>query len=456
MIEKKSSSLRIGTGAGYGGDRIDPAIQLMEKGNLDYIIFECLAERTIALAQKDKLKDPEKGYNELLVARMEQVLPLCHISGIKVITNMGAANPKSAAHVVSELARKLGFNGMKIAYVTGDSISDKIDKYLDNEVLETGGTLRELNKEIVSANAYIGSSGIVKALNSGADIVICGRVSDPALVLAPIIHEFGWQTDDFELIGKGILAGHLLECGAQVTGGYFADPGYKDVPDLWNVGFPIGEISPDGTIEISKLDEAGGVVNRATCTEQILYELHDPHAYITPDGIADFSQVVVEEVGKNRVKVSNGSGHPSTGKLKVSIGYRDCYVSESEFSYGGPGALDRARLAVEILEKRFKRLKLPIEGLKFDYIGLNSLYGDELSDKLLGAEKRFSEIRVRIIANTAEKDSAEAVAREVETLYLNGPAAGGGFRSSTKEQISVVSIFIPESDAEIKVHFERT
>jgi len=456
MTKQNPSSIRIGTGAGYSGDRIDPAVQLMKKGNLDYIIFECLAERTIALAQKDKLRNSDKGYNELLEARMEQVLPICRETGVKVITNMGAANPKAAAEVVTAMAKERGIGGLKIAYVTGDSIFEGIDCYWDNEVLETGCSLRELKKEIVSANAYIGTSGIVTALSNDADIVICGRVSDPALVLAPLIYEFDWSIDDFTMIGKGILAGHLLECGAQVTGGYFADPGYKDVPDLWNVGFPIGEVSSDGTIVISKLDDAGGVVNCATCTEQILYELHDPCSYITPDGIADFSQVTVEEVGKNRVRVQNGSGHPSTGKLKVSIGYRDCYVSESEFSYGGPGALERARLAADILEKRFEYLELPLSGLKFDYIGVNSLYGDELGGKLMDERSRFSEVRVRVIAQSDERESANAVSREVEALYLNGPAAGGGFRGMIKEQVSVVSIFIPESDVTIEVNYERT
>ena len=451
-----SNSIRIGTGAGYGGDRIDPAVQLLEKGNLDYIVFECLAERTIAIAQKEKLRDPSLGYNHMLLPRMEKALPLCRATGTKLITNMGAANPRSAAAAVKDLAEKLGIDNLKIAYVTGDSVFDRIDRYMEHETLELGEPLRVLKDQIVSANAYIGSSGIVESLQNGADIVICGRVSDPSLFLGPLIHEFGWSREDHEIIGKGILAGHLLECGAQVTGGYFADPGYKDVPDLWKVGFPIGEVSSDGTVIISKLDDAGGIVNRATCTEQILYEIHDPHYYITPDGIADLSQVSVEEIGENRVKVENASGRAPTGKLKVSIGYKDCYIGESEISYGGPGCLERAKLAADIVRKRLQFLAIPLDELKIDFIGVNALYGDDLSPKMLTSRDSFSEVRLRVAARTRKREQAVSVGEEVESLYLNGPAGGGGVKVFVKEIISVASIFIPESDVTVAVNYENT
>ncbi len=450
------NSIRIGTGAGYGGDRIDPAVQLLEKGNLDYIVFECLAERTIAIAQKEKLENPSLGYNHMLLPRMERILPLCRKTGTKVITNMGAANPQSAAVAVKNLARKLGIDNMKIAYVTGDSVFDRIDRYMDHETLELREPLRCLKEQIVSANAYIGSSGIVEALRHGADIVICGRVSDPSLFLGPLIHEFGWSGEDYEIIGKGILAGHLLECGAQVTGGYFADPGYKDVPDLWKVGFPIGEVFSDGTVIIGKLDDAGGIVNRSTCIEQILYEIHDPHSYITPDGIADLSKVSVAEIGENRVKVENASGRAPTGKLKVSIGYKDCFIGESEISYGGPGCLERAKLAAEIVKRRLRFLAVSLDELKIDFIGVNALYGDDLSPKLLNGGESFSEVRLRVAVRTKKRKQAESVGEEVESLYLNGPAGGGGIKVSVREIISVASIFISESDVTVAVNYENT
>ena len=227
--------VRIGSGAGYGGDRIEPAIDIMNHGNISYICFECLAERTIALAQEQKLKDPDKGYNEFLEYRMERVLPACKKNKVKVITNMGAVNPIAAVKVVKKMAAQMGITGLKIVAVIGDDVLDKIDNYMDYTIIETGEKLSTMKAQIVSANAYIGAAGIVEALKNGADIVIGGRISDPSLFLAPIMYELGWQKNDFNLVGKGILAGHLLECSSQVMGGYFADPGYKDVPELWKI-----------------------------------------------------------------------------------------------------------------------------------------------------------------------------------------------------------------------------
>lgn len=442
--------IRIGSGAGYAGDRIEPAIDLINKGNIGYISFECLAERTIALAQQQKLKDPGKGYNDLLEYRMKRVLPACAAKKIKVITNMGAANPVDAARLIKSMASDMNIKGLKIAAVTGDDVYGNIDRYLGYEILETGKKLESIRSKIISANAYIGVDGIIEALENGADIIIAGRVADPALFLAPIIYEFGWNKKDYDLIGKGILAGHLLECSSQVTGGYFADPGYKDVPELWNIGFPIAEVYENGDIIISKLDDAGGMITPATCKEQILYEIHDPANYLTPDGIADFSEVTVEKLGKDKVLVKNAKGKKPTGYLKVSVGYKDCFIGEGEISYGGPGAFERAKLAGEIVRKRIDSLRIPVEELKIDYIGINSLYGDKLSRRLNNMVPP-SEVRLRIAARTALKEDAERIGEEVEALYLNGPAGGGGARKYIKDIVSVASIFIKQEDIKIEV-----
>lgn len=442
-------NIRIGGGAGYGGDRIEPAVDLIKYGNLDYIIFECLAERTIALGQLQKLSDSNKGYNELLEYRMEKVLPLIKEKNIKVITNMGSANPISAMNVIKEMAKAMNITNLKIAAVLGDDISDNIEKYSENIVIETGDKLKSI-KNVISANAYIGCKGIVEALENGADIVVTGRVSDPSLVLGPLIHEFKWNFTDYDLLGKGTLAGHLLECAAQVMGGYFVDPPYKEVPELWNLGFPIGEINEEGCIVISKLDKSGGKVTVDTCKEQILYEIQDPENYFTPDVVADFSKVTVKEIAKDRVLIKNASGKERTGFYKTSVGYKDCYIGEGEISYGGTGSYERVKIAGEIIRKRLEYINLPIEELKIDYIGVNSLYNDSLE-----AKDDYNEVRLRIAARTLTKEDAEVIGNEVEALYTNGPAGGGGARKYVKEIVSIASILIPEEDIKISIQYEE-
>ncbi|KSU80284.1 Protein of unknown function [Fictibacillus enclensis] len=442
-------AIRIGGGAGYAGDRIEPALDLMEKGNLDYIIFECLAERTIALAQKEKQKNPSKGYNPLLEYRMEKVLPLYISKDCRVITNMGAANPVGAARAVKEMALKLGLRNLKIAAVTGDDVFLNIEQYLDSTIMETGMPLRERYPDIISANAYIGAEGIVRALKEGAHIIITGRASDPSLTVAPLVHEFGWEWTDYERLGQATAAGHLLECGAQVTGGYFAEPGYKDVPELWNAGFPISEFHENGDFTVSKLDEAGGLISTATVKEQLLYEIHDPESYLTPDVVADFSQATVEEISANNVIVKGISGKRKSGYYKTSVGYEDGYIVEAEISYGGSGCMNRAKLAEEIVRKRIAYTNLPYEDLKIDYIGNSSLYGEKTSINLI------PEVRLRVAARCEERKEAMAIGQEVEALYTNGPAGGGGVRVHVEEVISIASILIPEADVRVDVVYEE-
>lgn len=447
--------IRIGAGAGYGGDRIEPAIDLIEKGNLEYIIFECLAERTIALAQLQKLQDPNKGYNEWLEYRMKKILPLCVRNKVKIITNMGAANPKAAAEKIKQLAGELKIDNLNIAVVLGDDVFHLIDPYMDNPLMETGEPLKNIRSNIISANAYIGARGIDQALQGGADIVVTGRVADPALVLGALMYEFGWDMQDDDLLGKGTMVGHLLECGGQVTGGYFADPGYKDVPDLWNLGYPIAEVQENGDFIITKLEHAGGMVNEATVKEQILYEIHDPSHYYTPDVIADFSQVAVKEVSKNCVSVTGVSGKCKSGWLKTSIGYRDGFIAECEISYGGSGAYERAKLAAEIMMKRIELLQIPVEEFKIDYIGVNSLYKEPVDPRLCTENKEFQDVRLRLAARTLQQMDAKLIGHEFESLMTNGPAGGGGVRLHVREVIAIGSILIPASDIQMEVlHYE--
>jgi hypothetical protein len=448
-------ALRIGSGAGYGGDRIEPAVDLMERGELDYIGFECLAERTIALAHSQMMKDPSKGYNEFFEWRMEKILPLCAKNGFKVITNMGAANPRAAAKVARRMAESMGLRGLRIAAVVGDDVLEKIKGYLDRTIIESGRPLRSIEADIVSANAYIGAEGIVAALRGGADIVIGGRVADPALFLAPMIHEFGWSPDDYDRIGKGILAGHLLECSSQVTGGYYADPGYKDVPDLWNIGFPIAEVDEAGGLVLTKLPGTGGMVTEGTLKEQIVYEIHDPRSYFTPDGVADYSGVSVEQVGEDRVLVRGATGRSGNGLYKVSVGYKDCYIGEGEISYGGPGAARRAALAGDIVRRRLAQTGIPVEDLRVDLIGVDSMYGEALTRRISGDRGEPVEVRLRVAGRTANASDAGVIGNEVEALYLNGPAAGGGARKYVKDIVSIASILIPVGDIEIGVVYEE-
>lgn len=441
--------IRIGSGAGYGGDRIEPAIDLIERGKLDYIIFECLAERTISLAQKAKQKDPETGYNDLFEYRFDKILDAMKEHKVKVVTNMGAANPQSAAKRCLKMAESKGLAGLKIAYVLGDDVSRKLDRYLKLPVLETGGTLSDIQGEILSANGYIGVEGIVRALSNGADIIITGRVADPSLSLGPLCYEFGWAMDDYEKLGKGTWIGHLLECAGQVTGGYFADPGYKEVPELWNLGFPIIEVDENGDGIVTKLPDTGGMVTRETVQEQTLYEIQDPENYYTPDVTADFSKVRIEQIGKDRVRISGASGKAPTGKFKTSVGYHDCYIGEGQISYGGSNALAKARLAKEVLEKRFEKIGLCYEEIRYDFIGLNSLYKESISDLL--RQGNVSEIRLRVAARVKTIAEAEIIGNEVEALYTNGPSGGGGAAKSIKDIISIASVFIPVEDFEICV-----
>jgi hypothetical protein len=441
-------TIRIGSGAGYSGDRIEPAVELADKGDIQYLVFECLGERTVALAQQARMKNPDGGYDPLLEERMRAVLPVCAAKGIKIVTNMGAANPAAAARKTAEIAKSLGLSSLKIAAVIGDDVLDAC-KDGDLRIMEFDGTIKQLGNRLLSANAYLGAEPMAKALSGGADIVITGRASDPALFLAPMIHAFGWAMDDWNLLGQGTVAGHLLECAGQITGGYFADPGYKDIPDLARLGFPIGEVGEDGSLVITKVEGSGGAVTAQTCKEQLLYEVHDPTQYIQPDVVADFSQVKVEEIARNRVRVSGGRGTRRTDTLKVSVGYVDSFIGEGQISYAGPGALARGRLALEIVRERLKLTGVAASELRFELIGVDSLHGANLA---ANANEPY-EVRVRVTGRTENLREAVRIGNEVETLYTNGPAAGGGAFKSARDVVAVASVLLPRELAKPQVQF---
>jgi hypothetical protein len=441
-------TIRIGSGAGYSGDRIEPAVELAEKGDIEYLVFECLGERTVALAQQARVKDPESGFDPLLENRMRAVLPICAARGIKIVTNMGAANPAAAARKVGEIAQSMGLSRVKVAAVIGDDVLEACQER-DLSIMEFEGTIAQLGNRLLSANAYLGAGPMAEALNAGADVVITGRASDPALFLAPMLHAFGWAMDDWNLLGKGTLAGHLLECAGQITGGYFADPGYKDVGDLARLGFPIGEVGKDGSLVITKVAGSGGAVNAQTCKEQLLYEVHDPTRYLQPDVTADFSQVNLEEIGKDRVRISGGRGSERPSKLKVSVGYVDSFIGEGQISYAGPGALARGRLALEIVRERLKLTGVQASELRFDLIGIDSLHGPQMSAH---ANEPY-EVRVRVAGRTENLREATRIGNEVETLYTNGPAGGGGGFKFARDVVAVASVLLPRELARPQVQF---
>ncbi|WP_282398196.1 acyclic terpene utilization AtuA family protein [Pseudomonas sp. PS01298] len=429
-------TLRIGSGAGYSGDRIEPAVELAEQGHLDYLVFECLAERTIALAQQARITDPDGGYDPLLSERMRRVLPFVGEGAgrrrLRVITNMGAANPVSAAIEVRRIASELGLR-LKVVAVVGDDVLAALQP---EQVLDNGQTVGSLGERLISANAYLGVEGILEALRADADVVITGRVADPSLFLAPQMFEFGWAADDWQRLGRGTLVGHLLECAGQVSGGYFADPGFKDVDDLARLGFPLAEIDAEGEALITKVAGSGGRVSRATCTEQLIYEVHDPAAYLTPDVTADFSQVGFVEEAVDRVRAQGAAGRARPEQLKVSVGYLDGWIGEGQMSYGGPGAVARAQLARDVVLKRLALTGVKMQDVRAELIGMDSLHGPRSSVEPW-------EVRLRVAARCEERGEAVRIGNEVETLYTNGPSGGGGASKSVRQVVAVASLLLP-------------
>ena len=435
-------TLRIGVGAGFAGDRIGPAVDLARDARLDYLVFECLAERTIALAQLARHSGRGSGFDPLLSERMEAVLPHCARNRTRIISNMGAANPRAAAAQTAAIARSLGLAGLRIAWVEGDDVLDRLPAGLAETLA------LDPRERLVSANAYLGIEPLLECLRLEPDVILTGRVADPSLFLAPIIHEFGWSLDDWNRLGQGTAIGHLLECASQLTGGYFADPGVKDIPDLARLGFPLAEVEESGEAVLTKLEGTGGALTVDTCKEQILYEVHDPTRYLTPDVTADFSGIRFKPLAANRIRISGARGTERPPTLKVSVGLYTGFIAEGQISYAGPGALARATLARDILASRLSWIPAP--NLHISFIGLNSMHGEALS----APSPEPYEVRVRAAARLFEESEARRLTQEVESLYVNGPAGGGGVTTSIRENIAVEPAFIPRASVTPTVAWE--
>lgn len=455
-------TLRIGNGSAYWGDMLDPAVELAEKGNLDYLGLDHLAELTLAILQRMKAKNPQAGYIPDLITWTEALLPHTHGNGVKMITNAGGANPEAGGQAVIELARKLGFKGLKIATVTGDDVYDKLDalaaegvKFVNMDTGEEG--LERIRPDIVAANAYIGSEPIIEALQGQAEIVIAGRVSDSALSIGPIMHEFGWRFDqpDWDKIGAAITVGHIIECACFCTGG--GSNQWREAVEAWRIGFPIAEFSEDGTAVITKVPGSGGIVNQWTVKEQITYEVADPRNYVMPDGVADFTSLRLAEVGQDRVRVTDMRGKPRPDTLKLCIGYQDGWIAEGLLLYAWPDALAKARRSEEIVRKRLKHLGLEPEEIRFDYLGLNTLHGQTAPAPLEtnGALEALNEVGLRLAAKCRTREEADLVRREATHLWtLGGTGTAFGVPFRPRPVISLWPALIPRQaiTTEVRVH----
>ena len=454
MNNLTASPLLVGCAAGFSGDRTDAAGPVVDTliarmqhgpaGQRAFLIFETLAERTLALAQLRRRADPEAGYEPLLDAMLRPVLARCVANGIRIVSNFGAANPRAAARHIARMARELGVAVPRIAVVEGDDLSAPAQRAMLRERLGT-----DMDRmRVVSANAYIGAEPIAAALDAGAQIVVCGRVADPSLTVGPAMSHFGWRSDDWDRLARATMAGHLLECGSQVCGGYFADPGYKDVPGLEVIGFPIAEIDADGRCIIGKADDSGGLLSEATVKEQLLYEVHDPAAYLTPDVVADIGEAAVSAAGPDRVALSGVRGHARPADYKVNVCYEGGWLAEGEISYAGARAEGRARLAADILRKRLAGL-----ALRVDLIGALSIFGDD-AGRMLDAQPEGGarDVRLRVAATHEDRGEAERLTREVMALYTCGPAGGGGVRTALTPRLNTRSCLLPR--AQVPVRFE--
>ncbi|MFZ5506258.1 MAG: acyclic terpene utilization AtuA family protein [Pseudomonadota bacterium] len=446
--------LRIGCAAGFSGDRVDAAGPVVDAlaaaGGPAVLIFETLAERTLALAQLARRHDPAAGYEPLLVDLLRPVLAKCLAHRTRIVSNFGAANPEGAARRIHALAAELGLAAPRIAIVEGDDLGHAAARPLLREAL---GAAAVDGLAIVSANAYIGAEPIAAALRAGAEIVVCGRVADPSLALGPALAHFGWAMDDWDRLAGATMAGHLLECGAQVCGGYYADPGFKHVPGLATLGYPIAELAADGSCTLTKPAGTGGRIDEHTVKEQLLYELHDPAAYLTPDVVADITAATVTPQAPDRVLLSGVRGHARPVTLKANVCHENGWLAEGEISYAGARAEARARLAAQVLRERL----VDVAPLRVDLIGVASVFADD-AGRWLAAQpdieaREARDVRLRVALRHAERAQAERLVREVTALYTCGPAGGGGVRTALRAQLGTVSCLVPRERVPLNHRF---
>lgn len=417
--------IRIGAGSGFWGDNLDPAIQIAKLGDVQYLAYDFLGEPTIPALQKLRRKDPAAGFVPAIRAVVRGVLPTCLEKGIKILTNAGAANPEACAETILATAREMGITRLKVGIVTTNDIQGKVEELLDKGVLfpnlDNGDDdLGRVRDRIVGSYVYSGAYGYVEALQQGADIIISDRATDDAAILAPLVHEFGWKWDDWDRLAAGILAGHLIECGAACTGGISSL--WREVPEPWNIGYPIAEVSEDGGVVITKVDGTGGLVNQVTLTEHLLYEVQDPGNYLMPEVVTDFTRVEMEQIGKDAVKVWGARGKPGPATLKAGIAYADGFIGEAETSVSWPDAVAKARRSIEIIRKRFDMIGLDAEEVRFDMIGVDSCHWSASPEP----DDDINEVRIRVAAKCAQRSEAAKVAREAVMLMGSGPIGSTG------------------------------
>jgi len=415
-------TIRVGCGLGFYGDTFLPALEMIKKGSVDYICFEHLAELTLAILQKDRQRNPSEGYTKDLVPMLQACWREASAKGIRLISNAGGLNPRGAAEAALAVARELGIKA-RIAVVEGDAILDRLDEFLPFHHMETGEPLPEqIRQRALFANVYLGAQPIVEALKTGADLVITGRVADASLFLAPLAYEFGWPFNDLQLMAIGTVVGHLLECSSQVTGGNHGGR-WEEIPDLDRIGFPIAEVSEDGTVIITKTPDTGGRVSFDTVREQLLYEVHDPRAYITPDVVLDLSQVRLSELGPDRVQVSGIVGHPPPERYKALLGYEDGYMGQAVIGYSWPEALKKAKATEAILRRLVERMRLPVQEIRVEYLGYDSFHG-ALADP--AQAEHLNEVYLRFAVRTTDRWTAEQISRMMVPLALGGPPTASG------------------------------
>jgi hypothetical protein len=456
-MSRRRETIRIACGQGFWGDMLDAPVRQVREGPVDYLMLDYLAEVTMSIMQKQRARDPAAGYARDFVPLMGEILPDCVERDIRVTANAGGVNPSGCAGAVRDVARALGLAGrLKIGTVTGDDIMGRLDELLERGVelrnMDTGAPLSDVRERVQSANAYLGAWPIVEALNGGARIVITGRATDTGLTLGPMIHEFGWNETDWDRLAAGTVAGHIIECGAQSTGGN-CQYDWQNIPDLANVGFPIVEATADGSFVVTKHEGTGGRVNVPSVKEQLVYEMGDPRAYITPDCVADFTTIRLEDAGRNRVQVRGVKGTPATEFLKVSISYSAGFKAVGTLVYAWPDAYAKARAADQILRARLDRLGLKFDQILTEFVGANATHGPLAGEP----DAEAPEVQLRVGVRGEDRKSIERFTKEIAPLILTGPPAVTGFaggRPKVEEVVAYWPALIPKT--EIEAHVEVT
>ena len=438
-----SNIIRIGNGQGFWGDSIDAPVRLAKDGPLDYLTLDYLAEVTLSIMQRQKLKNPNTGYARDFLDLVERILPEISDKGVKVITNAGGVNPQSCRSELIQLAKSSG-KEIKIGVIQGDDIFPTLaelrKKGVSFENMDTGADFDSIMDKVYSANVYINSSTISDALDKGSQIVLAGRVSDPGLALGPCIYEFGWKDQDYDLLAAGTLAGHITECGAQCTGGNYSR--WQDVPNLANVGYPIIEMQPNGKFCITKHENSGGLINRETIGEQVLYEMGDPNHYISPDVCVDFTSFRINDLGSNKVSISNVAGLAPTDTYKVSISYFAGYKATGQLTISGPNAYEKAQLTAEIIWKRLKNSGVTFEDTSTEYLGLSSCHGE-----INALPSQINEVVLRLGVKDSDKNKVNRFGKELAPVITSGPPGITGFsggRPKAQEIIAYWPALIPK------------